>query len=97
MEEGLTERILGLNPPDISRTVVNEENSLMFLEHQNSLRALEEPSAFLPARETDRMLNITNMQSVTQAKMGPPSHSKMLEISDYKEEENYKTLVDSSM
>jgi hypothetical protein len=37
------------------------------------------------------------MQSVTQAKMGPPSHSKMLEISDYKEEENYKTLVDSSM
>jgi len=29
--------------------------------------------------------------------MGPPSHSKMLEISDYKEEENYKSLVDSSM
>ena len=99
MEEGLTERILGIDGgPNISRTVINEENSLMFLEHQNSLRALEEPSAFLPGpRETDRMLNITNMQSQTQAKMGPPSHSKMLEISDYKEEENYQTLVDSSM
>ena len=33
MEEGLTERILGLNQPDISRTVFNEENSLLQLEH----------------------------------------------------------------
>jgi hypothetical protein len=33
-EEGLTERILGINQgPDISRTVFNEDNSLMFLEH----------------------------------------------------------------
>ena len=48
-EEGMTERILGLKEPDISRTIFNEDNSLMFLEHQNSLRALEEPSAFHPA------------------------------------------------
>jgi hypothetical protein len=49
------------------------------------------------ARDTDRMLNITNLQSVTQMKAGPPSHSKMLEISDYHEDEASKSLVDSSM
>lgn len=40
MEEGLTERILGINQANISRTVINEENSLMFLEHQHSLKNL---------------------------------------------------------
>ena len=46
MEEGLTERLLGLQQPEISRTIFNEDNSLLQLEHQHSIHDLPEQSAF---------------------------------------------------